>query len=369
MKFKAIKIGSQLQIGFGVIVFLIVLLGVLSLRQTDKIAQQTIDLYQHPLQVRMALGQLNNNILSMRLEFSNFLHAIDEQAKEKSIKNIEAFHSNAEQQFAILNERYLGPKQDIVEALDAFEQWFMKMEVIKDQVYNVINKESLRQLQLTDDYNGKPELLLKLINKIDDFAEAKGNELFQNAINLDQVLRRQMVMFVLAIFAFSLFILFNLVRNIRRPLKQISDATRSFREGKIQTRCDYLQKNEFGALSSAFNDLADTIETELTLNKQSSKLAEIMLNENEAHGFCYQLLNALIEYTGSQLGAVYLLDGSNTTFEKFVGIGLDGEGIKTFSATHFEGEFGTALATKKIQYITSIAVSYTHLTLPTNREV
>ena len=109
MKIKAIKIGSQLKIGFGIILLLIVLLGVLSLRQSDMIAQQTNDLYQHPLQVRRAIGQLNNDILSMRLELSNFLHADGEVGRERSIRNIETFHSSSEQQFAVLRDRYLGP--------------------------------------------------------------------------------------------------------------------------------------------------------------------------------------------------------------------------------------------------------------------
>ncbi len=354
MKIKAIKIGSQLKIGFGIILLLIVLLGVLSLRQSDMIAQQTNDLYQHPLQVRRAIGQLNNDILSMRLELSNFLHADGEVGRERSIRNIETFHSSSEQQFAVLRDRYLGPKQDIEEASNAFELWFAKLEDLKVLNANVINEETVHKLQLSDDYNGRPEFLLKSIMKIDDFAKSKGDELYQNSIVLVQTLRWQMVTFVLIIFGFSVLIVIYLIRNIRRPLKQISNATRRFRDGKIQARCNYLINNEFGVLSVAFNDLADTIETELTLNRQSAELAEVMLNENDANSFCHILISKLLEYTGSQLGALYLLNDAKTSFEKFVGIGLDEEGCKPFSATSFEGEFGPALATRKIQNITSI---------------
>ena len=354
MKTKAVKIGTQLQIGFGIILLLIILVGVFSLNQTDKIAQQSIGIYQHPLQVQRALGQLNNDILSMRLEFAGFLLANGVQEREKSIKKMETYHISVEQQFTILIDRYLGPEQDIVEAQSAFEQWFAKLENLRDSDPKIINTESIHLLQLSDDFKKRPELLLKTIKKMDDFAKAKGDELFHNAIMLNQTLQWQMVMFVLGILAISMIIVFNLVQNIRRPLKQISDATRQFRDGRTQTRSNYLKNDEFGMLSTAFNDLADTIETELILNKQSAMLAEIMLNENDAYVFCFSLLKTLIEYTGSQLGAVYLLNGSKTTYDKFVGIGLD-EGSKTFSATHFEGEFGLVLSTRQIQYITAIA--------------
>ena len=354
MKTTDIKIGTQLQIGFGLILLLIILVGVFSLNQTDKIAQQSIGIYQHPLQVQRALGQLNIDILSMRLEFADFLLATGDPYREKSIKSIESSHISAEQQFTILTDRYLGPKQDIADAQIAFEQWFTKLEDLRDFDPKALNAGSIYQLQMSDDFKKRPELLLKTIKKMDDFAKAKGEELFQNAIQLDQTLHWQMVMFVIGIFAFSMIIVFNLVRNIRHPLKQISAATKLFRDGKTQTRSNYLNDNEFGMLSTAFNDLADTIETELALNKQSSKLAEIMLNENDAYSFCFALLNKLIEYTGSQLGAVYLLNGTKSTFDKFVGIGFGEEGSKSFSATHFEGEFGASLSTKKIQYITAI---------------
>ena len=354
MKFNAVKIGSQLQIGFGVIMFLIVVLGALSLQQTDKIAQQTSDLYQHPLQVRQALGQLNNDILAMRLEGSNFLHAVDEADREEAIKKIETLHDNAEAQFIVLGERYLGSKSDIEEASIAFEQWFNKLEDLKLLKAKAISEEAIREILLSDDYSGKPILLLKAISKIDNFAKAKGNELFQTATDLNQTLKWQMVTIVLVILIFSMVIVFYLIHNIRQPLKLISEAARHFREGKTQARCAYVENNEFGELSVAFNDLAGTIETELNLNKQSAKLAEIMLNENEADGFCHSLLAALIEYTGAQLGAIYLLNDSKTFFEKFVGIGLEEKACKPFSANNFEGEFGLALATRKIQYITDI---------------
>jgi len=52
MKITDLKIGTQLKISFGIILLLILLLGYTSLDHSNKIANQTKDLYEHPLQVR-----------------------------------------------------------------------------------------------------------------------------------------------------------------------------------------------------------------------------------------------------------------------------------------------------------------------------
>ena len=100
--------------------------------------------------------------------------------------------------------------------------------------------------------------------------------------------------------------------------------------------------------------MAKTIEAEMTLNNQAAKLAGVMLSEDDAHKFSHALLSSLLEQTHSQMGAVYFLNEEKTVFEHFECVGMDQGGCKPFSAIHFEGEFGTALSTKKIQHITNI---------------
>ncbi len=113
-----------------------------------------------------------------------------------------------------------------------------------------------------------------------------------------------------------------------------------------------------GVLATSFNILADTIQAELQARENSTGIADgiaaVTLRGGELHSFCRDLLVVLLQYTGSQVGVVYFLNAQKTEFSLFESIGLSGSARPSFSATRYEGEFGTALATRQIQHITDI---------------
>jgi len=353
MKLTDLKIGTQLKIGFGIIIFFILILGVISWQQTDKIAQQANEIYEHPFTVRATIGELKTDIMAMRLDFSNFLVAQTDQERQAAISNSEVSQNNAEQQFRILSELYLGPQSDVVNAHNAFLKWIkMRMEVMAHGNVNIIEVAIRRDN--TGDIGSEREQLLDYVKKIDDFAISKANELLFSATNLNKQLNRKLALLVILILGFSILVVYFLNRNIRRPVVELARVTNLFREGKMDVRSRYQSSNEFGQLSNSFNHLADTIETEMTLNNQAALLAGVMLSEDDAHKFSHALLSSLLEQTNSQMGAVYLLNDEETEFEHFECLGMDSSGCKPFSSVHFEGEFGLALSTQQIQHITNI---------------
>ena len=354
MKLEDLKIGTQMKMGFGIIVMLILILGAISWHQTDRIAQHTQDMYNHPFAVRKALGSLTADILAMRLEFRNFLLAHHDKDREIALVNTQIYETDAERQFQILGERYLGPKTDIEEARKAFVRWgaLRKGNTDIGQLGKIV--EAMDRLENTGDIGMEREHLLKCINTIDQFASNKATEFMVGTEVLQKTLHRQTGLLVAMVLAFTTLIVYLLNKNIRRPIAELSLATKLFREGKTSVRSSYKSQNEFGQLSASFNNLADTIETELTLNVQVAKLAGVLLSHDDAHHFSQALLSSLIGYTGAQMGAVFLLNEQKTEFHHFESIGMESEGAKSFSAIHFEGEFGAALATRKLQHIIGI---------------
>ena len=354
MKLEDLRIGTQMRMGFGIIVMLIVLLGAISWQQTNKIAQHTQDMYNHPFTVRIALSKLNADLLAMHLEFRNFLLAPGNNGRQKALINSKLYEVDAEQQFQILGERYLGPVKDIHEARKAFVRL---TEIRKGNIE--LGKsgkisEALGRLEDTGDIGLEREQLLKCISTIDNFASNKATEFLLATTVLKNTLNRQLGLLVAGILALTLLIVYILNKNIRGPVAELSSVTKLFREGKTTVRSSYKSQNEFGQLSASFNSLAETIETELNLNAQVAKLAGVMLREDDAHRFSHKLLSNLLGYTGSQMGAVYLLNDEKTEFNHFESIGMNSEGSKSFSAIHFEGEFGASLSSKKLQHIISI---------------
>lgn len=353
MKLTNLKIGTQLKVAFGIILFLIVVLGAISWQQANRLAQQTTELYEHPHTVRRALGELKADILSIHRDMKDIGLAKNSTEIEQALQDIEKYKANAFKQFDVLYDRYLGPRNDIENAYNSFVAW----NTIREETIAIVRQgketEALARTKPDGPGGQQVDVLLTQIQIIDDFAYNKTNEFNNSAVKLKKMLHQQLGFLVLGILGLTVLITYFLNRNIRVPITELADVTKLFRDGRLDVRSHYFSTNEFGQLSASFNDLADTIETEMNLNIQAAKLAGVMLSEDDAHRFCHSLLSSLIEHTEAQMGAIYFLNDEKKQFEHFECIGMNQEGCKPFSV-HFEGEFGTALATQKLQHITHI---------------
>ncbi len=354
MKRIHLKIGTQLKLAFGTIIFFIFILGVISWQHADQLAEQTTNLYDHPLTVRRALGELKSDVLIMHRGMKDLCMSENQEEITKNIGSIDISHANAQKQFDILYDRYLGPVQDIDLAYKDFMFW----KSIREETTRLVLAGKMQEAIVRTTPHGPGgqyvDNILERIKVIDTFAYNKGNEFYAGAISLRNSLNRQLALLVGLILGLTIVITYFLNRSIRVPIVELATVTRQFREGKMDARSKYSSTNEFGHLSASFNDLAETIETEMTLNAQSAKLAGVMLSEDDARQFCHLLINSLLEHTGAQMGAVYFLSSDKTEFERFECLGMDLEGCKPFSAVNFEGEFGLALATGEMQHLTNI---------------
>ena len=70
--------------------------------------------------------------------------------------------------------------------------------------------------------------------------------------------------------------------------------------------------------------------------------------------FFQSILGELSEQTGAQMAAVYLLNEKTNQYEHFESIGTNENAKQSFAADSFEGEFGAAILSKKIQHIENI---------------
>ncbi|MEI7902885.1 MAG: histidine kinase dimerization/phospho-acceptor domain-containing protein, partial [bacterium] len=354
MKLKDLKIATQLRLGLGVILALVVGLGVLAWIQTDLLWLQTKTMYDHPLQVRRALGAFEVDILAMHRGMKDLVLAVNDQETATALQEIETRKADASRQLEILYDRYLGPRSEINTLHDDFVKW----NAIREETIRLFRAgkiaESVARTKSSGVGGAQAEALMGHLGKIDDFARTKGDQFYQMATEQNDAIKRQLAVIVTVILLLSLIDAWRLLKGIKAPLAELMATTEQFRQGKLDVRSGYASANEFGTLAASFNTMADAIETEMRINENAAQLAGVMLREEEVHAFCREVLKALLQHTGSQVGAVYFLNEAKTAFEHFDSIGLSAGGRAAFSATELEGELGAALATRRIQRITDI---------------
>ena len=354
MKIKNLKIGTQLMLGFAAMLVFVVLLGVVSYQQADKISQQAETMYEHPLMVRSAIGALQADILSMRLATRDLMLAKKEQERDAAIQLMELATADAQLQFGVLKAQYLGPSADVQEAYNAFVSWKTAREentklALSGEIEKV--KASILSTGTVGKYRDQ---LMARIKTIDNFALLKADALMASSQELNDQLNRQLFGLVASILLLSFLIIGILYRNIRKPLVELTAATQRFHNDDMSARTTYTSGNEFGALSASFNTLAERIQVKTALDEKVAKLANLMLSEYDVRKFFQATLNKIANYTGSQMAAIYLLSDDKKRFDHFESTGVDNNARQSFAADRFEGEFGAALSSRKVQHIRSI---------------
>lgn len=348
---KNMRIGTQLKLGFAVLLLLVVVLGLVAYLQTAEISRQTETLYSHPLQVRRAIGVIRENIRVIQVSYRDVLLASSSEEIEAALQRSEVAEAEALRHFTVLRERYLGPRAEVETALNAFIRWNSLAKSSREASRTGNTKKSLTRVVESGDIGAARQEVFASIGTVDAFSLKKGDALFASSVALQDRLHRQLLLIIAAIIVLSLLISYFLAHNIRSPLAELGRATRQFHDGDTSARCSYHSTNEFGELAASFNGLAKSVELHLELNEKAASLAGLMLSEDDAKKFFATTLSSLAEHTGSHMAAVYLLSDDSRSYDHFVSLGLDDRAKQSFSATSPEGEFGAALAMGTVQHI------------------
>ena len=348
------RINSLLTTGLMIILFLMLLQGAFSWYRSERIWQQARGMYEHPFTVRRAIGNIKEDVLRMQLCIYDILNTDNEQEKQIALQKFGINKSDIFRQFEIIFKQYLGPRKDIENAYNSFQGW----TAINEEAFQYLRMGSVTEAQnyikSTGISSSHVTYMMDMIEKMSNFAQNRADKYYKDAENKrNELFLRFSISLLIIIIIYSVISYF-LIRKIKIPLNNLTATTEKFGQGDLNARSDYVSSDEFGLLAGSFNKLAQTIQTELELSESRNKIANAMLLEKELRSFCSKLINELIQHTGSQTGAIFLLNNEKTRFEHFESTGLVTDKINGFSATFPEGEFGSALTTRQIQHIKNI---------------
>ncbi|MCF8295336.1 MAG: MCP four helix bundle domain-containing protein, partial [Bacteroidales bacterium] len=355
MKLENLKIETLLKTGFAILLLFVILIGFISYQQSDRIHQQTEDMYNHPLEVGRSIGELTATVQAIRVDMKNLFMTSEKGEIEADLYNLELLDVNAFKQIEVIRERYLGLASDV----DSLEYEYLKWKSIRSESIRLHRageiQEGANRTKTSGIAGKQAEVVLKSLDKISAFASNKSDELYANSTELANTLTKQLFIAILVILIMSLLISWLLLRAIRKPINELIETTQRFHKGDFTARSSNTSRSEFGELANSFNSLADDIQRNLNLSENIENISGIMLSEDDANLFFQKTLHAISQHTNSQIAAVYLLSEDQKTYEHFESIGLGENARQSFTAEHFEGEFGAVLSSHKLHHIKNLA--------------
>jgi signal transduction histidine kinase/CheY-like chemotaxis protein/HAMP domain-containing protein len=170
---------------------------------------------------------------------------------------------------------------------------------------------------------------------------------------VQKMIVNMVIIFLVSATVVYLFAFFT-ARNIVRPVHEMTKVSRRIQKGDLSARNHIMSEDELGFLAQSFNNMADSIGSQLLVQENIADLNKTMAAFRGMQDFAGELLKKLIETTGSNLGAFHLLTEDGTRFENFTSVGISPELLEPFDATSYEGELGKAVAVKEISHIMEI---------------
>ena len=145
-------------------------------------------------------------------------------------------------------------------------------------------------------------------------------------------------------------------KSTSRPVINMTKVSKNIQEGDFSIRNELRETDELGFLAETFNKMADTIESRINIQKGVSGISNTVIGKAGLKEYGSELLKYLMELTGSNLSAFYILEEKNNTFTHLTSIGAGQALLEPFSAVNPEGEFGNVVSTKKIFHLKEIPV-------------
>ncbi len=356
MKLKDMKIGSLLIISNTLVVLFVIVLGFVSYKQSDQIHTQNEKILEHPVTVQQTLTKITTGVFLIRNKMLDLFPTADDEKISKTLSDIEGYKLDVEKQIDVLYQQYLGPLSNVDSLHDNFARW----NSIRIKTIQLIQEGRYEEAQMRRSNSGiagkQVNKVLNNIKTIMDFANNKAFSFVQESQRLNDSLNQRLALIVGLLVMLTLVIYFVLLRNIRKPLAELTGTALLFRDGNYNVRNQYQSKSEMGQLAQVFNSLADSIQRNLRLNSMIQEISATMISEDDAQKFFHKMLHSLASLTGSQMAAVFLLSDDQRSYQHFESIGLDRNMLQPFDVNDFQGEFGPAIASRKIQVIKNIPV-------------
>jgi len=293
-KLSDIKIKNRLNIGFGIILFFSLALGVISLYELNKMAGRTERLYSHPYRTSNSALEIKFHFTAIHRSMKDVVLSNDEREMNEC-KNIIHSHERAvDTLLTNLQNSFLGDKAKIENLLVLFGKWKKATEELYEMKIAGLLSESI-EFTMQGEVKDIIDQTNKEADEIYELAKNKAEEL--KTISRDAVSQDMQILFISIAFILvaSLIVSYRITRSIIVPVSRIVQNTQNTLRSVLGKEINFTNKNAFTVLEHAVDELRNTgmllnqevkvrikAEQEIKLNQEKIIIQNQMIqNQNE----------------------------------------------------------------------------------------
>ena len=287
--FKNVTIGARLGIGFGIIFVLFFALTLFAINRMEYLADNTSNIYKHPLTVSNAVLRVNALIVKMHRSMKDV--ALDQSIAEIDTDSrlVDELETRIYADFDIIGKWFLGDKKLFEIARQTFTSW----KPIRDRVIALMRTGKRSEAARITKAMGA-QYVIKIENTMDAlsvFAQSKAAEFLNSAEETTS--ESVKFMYLLLFFLMLSGVLFTvyLTRSITRPVKVLQRATLEIGQGNFNAPLDVVTGGELGELARSVREMAanlsqvtasrDELNKEIIEREKTEKARQKLMNSLE----------------------------------------------------------------------------------------
>ena len=275
--FLDMSIATRLGLGFGALVFLIVIFGLSALYQMNRLKHQSDNLYHHPFTVTRSVDAVVIEALKIHVEMKDLAHEVDRDKIRDHESRVSAYDEEALRNLETVKAQFLGDPQIVKQVHQLLIDW----RPIRNEVI---------QLRLAGDLaaadaitRGRGAHHISLIEN-----ELKGLRLFaaqkasDSLTNTESIMRKSTMivgMIFAAVVLLGIAIAVPITRSIRIPLTRLDRAAALVSQGDLEQQVVVTSRDELGRLTSTFNSMVVSIREQTEeIQRKNEENERLLLN-------------------------------------------------------------------------------------------
>ena len=229
MKLKPLSIKQRLALGFSLVTFMTILLGVFIVYELEKKTELMKNMYTHPYTVSNAVKDVRADMMTIHTMVLSMIINDDKNFIEEQENKIDIYDKEINANFEIIFERYLGSKEDVQKAFDLYN----KTIFLHTSLVAIIKRGDLEKAKefMNTNYYYNIEFLHKDIHVLTSFADNKAKEFFNATKKRDYELIAILLFSIVILVLISIFIAYKIITSITNPLKTLIDMSEKINRG------------------------------------------------------------------------------------------------------------------------------------------
>lgn len=257
MKLPALKIGTRMLGGFAVVIALLLAVSLVAQGAMRDLAGLTDKLYLHPFTVSTAMLRIDGNVERIHGAMRDIALATNAQDVQAADSAIDGYEARILEDFAKVEERFLGDKARVLEARELLLAW----KPLRDQVIDTAlaragtDAEPLDTAESTQQLNQIRDSMQYLV----DFALTKAESFMENVHQArDRAIALTFALVGAAIIAAAALALL-ITRSVTGPIRQAVSVAWKVASGDLSSRIESRRGDETGQLLTALRAMNDKL--------------------------------------------------------------------------------------------------------------